>query len=77
MATNYLTKKQFSQAKARLTRALNVARKTKTAEAWQRVIDVVDSTYAEWDRGNYAWPDDWHRWNIARGDAEVALRWAT
>lgn len=67
MATNYLTQKQFSQAKARLTRAINSGDNA-------RVIAVVDEQYAEWDAGNFAYPDDWHRWERARSDAEFRIR---
>ncbi len=61
--TNYLTNKQFRDAKARLTRAINSGDNA-------RVIAVVDETFAEWDAGNFAWPDDWSRWERARRDAE-------
>lgn len=73
MTTNYLTRKQFSQAKSRLTRATNVAEKSNTVAAWRKVIAVVDETYAEWDAGHYAWPDDWHRWERARDDARLVI----
>ncbi len=68
--TNYLTQKQFRDAKSRLTRAINSGDNA-------RVIAEVDKTYAEWDDGHYAWPDDWHRWERARSDAEYAIRRAS
>lgn len=63
---SYLTRAQFANAKRRLTVA-----KKKSPEA---VIAEVDRTFAEWDAGNYAWPDDWARWQRAKDDAEFALR---
>ncbi|MET0996030.1 MAG: hypothetical protein ABWY20_18975 [Mycobacterium sp.] len=67
METNYLTKAQYSAAKARLTRAMNSGNR-------HRVIAVVDAQYEEWNGGDYAYPDDWHRWERARTDAEYLLR---
>lgn len=66
--TNYLNKQQFSSAKARLTRAKNSGDP-------QRIIDVVDAQFREWDDGDYAYPDCWHNWQRARMDAEMALRY--
>lgn len=63
--TNYLTNAQFRAAKSRLTRALNSGDR-------QKVIDTVAAEYAAWDDGDYAYPDDWHRWERAMEDA----RWA-
>lgn len=68
--TKYLTNKQHRAAKSRLTRAVNSGDPSK-------VIAEVDRTYAEWDRGNYVYPDDWHRWERARDDAYYALRFAS
>lgn len=67
ITTKYLTKSQFSSAKSRLTRAINSGDR-------QRVIDTVDRQFAEWDAGGYAYPDDWHRWQRARDDAEYLIR---
>jgi hypothetical protein len=64
--TNYLTKAQYRQARTRLTRAMNKGNLPK-------VIAVVDETFAEWDAGDFAYPDDWHRWERARCDAERML----
>lgn len=68
--TNYLTRKQFSQAKARLTRAINSGDP-------EKVIAEVDRTFAAWEDGDFAFPDDWHRWNTARQDAVMAQRRAS
>jgi hypothetical protein len=64
--TNYLSKGQFRAAKARLTRAINSGNP-------HTVKEVVAETFAEWDRGNYAYPDDWHRWERASQDADFAI----
>jgi hypothetical protein len=64
--TNYLTQGQYRAAKTRLTRAVNSGDP-------QRIIDTVDAHFCEWDDGDYAWPDDWARWERARLDAEMAL----
>jgi hypothetical protein len=60
----YLTQKQYSAAKGRLTRA-----KKKGPEA---VIAEVERTFLDWE--GYAWPDDWRRWESAKEDAEFELR---
>lgn len=41
-----------------------------------RVVAECERTVREW--GACAWPDDWHRWNIAYGDAtaELAGHWS-
>jgi hypothetical protein len=65
--TNYITAKQFRAAKSRLTRAINSGDPAK-------VVAEVTATFAEWNDGDYAYPDDWHRWERARLDAEMALR---
>lgn len=56
----------FSAQKAALTRAI------KSGDP-QKVIATSRKTVQEWD-DNGAWPDAWHRWNIALGDAFVAAR---
>lgn len=69
----YITKAEFTQAKSRLTRALNKAKRENTAKAWRAVIDEVNDTLGRrW--ADKVWPDDWHRWNIAREDAVYAER---
>jgi hypothetical protein len=64
--TTYLTKGEFRAAKARLTRAINSGNP-------HLVREVVADTFAEWDRNNVAYPDDWHRWERADRDAEMAI----
>ncbi len=67
--TRYLTKQQYRQARYRLTRAMNSGNLA-------RVIAVVEETFAEWDAGDFAYPDDWHRWERARYDADHSMRLA-
>lgn len=47
--------------KARLTRAMK-------AKDPQAVLAACRAAVAEWNAIG-AWPDNWHRWNIALGDA--------
>jgi hypothetical protein len=70
MTTQYLTKQQFATAKSRLTRAQNTGNP-------QKVIEAVEQQFNEWDAGDYAYPDDWHRWERAKMDAEMALAYGT
>ena len=65
--TNYITTKSYRAAKARLTRAVNSGDPHK-------VVAEVTRTFAEWDAGDFAYPDDWHRWQRALDDAEYAIR---
>jgi len=67
MAQRYLTQAQVSNARRRLTRAVN-------AGDHRKIIDVVNATFDEWDRGGYAYPDDWARWERARDDAILRVR---
>ncbi len=67
--TKYLTKAQYRAAKSRLTRAVNSGDP-------QRVIDTVTAQFREWNSDNYAYPDDWARWDMLRYDAERALQLA-
>lgn len=67
--TNYITTKQFRAAKSRLTRAINSGDPHK-------VVAEVTATFQEWDDGDYAYPDDWARWERALRDAETAIRFA-
>ena len=73
-STNDLTKGQFSAAKRRLTLAKKRAVKQNDPRI---VIDVVNEIFQSWDDGDFAYPDDWHRFNIARSDAEMALAYGT
>jgi len=63
---NYLTKQQYASAKGRLTRAKKLG--------GQAVIDEVNRTFAEWDDGHYAWPDNWSLWQRAQDDAVTQMR---
>lgn len=65
--TRYLTAKQYRSAKSRLTRAVNSGDP-------QKVLAEVAATFVSWDNGDYAYPDDWHRWQIAADDASNAIR---
>lgn len=67
--TNYLTTQQFRSAKTRLTKAVK-------SGDHRKVIATVNATFAEWDAGDYAYPDNWHDWDRAKMDAEMALRYA-
>lgn len=64
--TQYMSKAQFRADKTRLTRAVN-------AGDPKKVIAVVEETFARWDAGNFAYPDDWARWERAMRDAETDL----
>lgn len=68
--SNYLTTGQYRAAKTRLTKAL------RSGNA-RRILAVVEETFAEWDAGDFVYPDNWHRWEMARLDAEMALRLAS
>ena len=65
--TTYLTQQQYRAYKTRLTRAIRSGDP-------QKVINTVTDTFEAWDMEHYAYPDDWHRWERARDDAEHALR---
>jgi hypothetical protein len=66
--TKYLTQAQFRAAKSRLTRAVNSGDP-------QKVIDTVADQFRDWNDGDYAWPDDWARWQRAHDDAAMKLRY--
>jgi len=51
--------------KARLTRAINSGDPAK-------VLDACKLAVAEWNEIG-AWPDNWHRWNMALYDAGYPL----
>ena len=65
--TKYLSKQQYRWYKNCLNRAIRSGDPRK-------VFDTVEETFAEWDNADFAYPDDWHRWEIARRDAEHAVR---
>ena len=62
--TQYLDQKTYRNQKAALTRAQNSGDPVK-------VLNVIQKALREWE--GVAWPDDWHRWNIALGDAVSEL----
>jgi hypothetical protein len=61
----YISNAEYRKQKAALTRAINSGEPRRVIIACERVVEA-------W-RGK-AWPDDWHRWNIALGDACFALQ---
>lgn len=62
MSINYaLMNRLYPKQKAALTRAINAKDPVKVLEACWKAVN-------EWDQVG-AWPDGWHRWNIALGDA--------
>lgn len=54
-------KREHPKMKAMLTRAIKSGDPQKVVDACKRAVEA----WATWG----AWPDDWHRWNIALGDA--------
>lgn len=66
MSDRYLTKAEYAQAKRRLTVA--------TKQGPQAVIDCVNHQFTQWDTAGKAYPDDWHRWERARDDAQYQLQ---
>lgn len=63
--TVYISNADFRRQKGALTRAINSKDPHKVIAACVKVTD-------EW--AGKAWPDDWHRWNIALSDACLTLR---
>lgn len=65
MSTDYAAaNKLFRAQKAALTRAVKSGDKDKVVAAVRKAVE-------EWNGPIFdgAWPDDWHRWNIALQDA--------
>lgn len=56
----YVSKREFSTLKGRLTRAIN-------SKDPAKVIAECDHAFAVF--GDRAWPDDWARWQRAKDDA--------
>lgn len=56
----------YRKHKAALTRATNSGDPNK-------IIAACDAAFADFDTYEHGWPDDWHRWNIAKQDAELKL----
>lgn len=64
---NYMTQAQYSRLKSQLTRAIN----TKNPH---KVLDAVRLFKRTCDEQGLAYPDAWHRWQVAADDAVMALR---
>lgn len=56
----------FVKHKGALTRA--------TKKGPEAVLDAVAAFYADFEGAGYPLPDDWSRWERAKGDAEMELR---
>ncbi len=59
--------KSVRKHKAALTRAKNSGDP-------QKVIAAVNAAFTEWGQPGMAYPDQWHTWDVAKYDAEMALR---
>lgn len=64
--TKYLTEEQHRWHTNLLDSAIRSGKPDK-------VIATVHATFAAWDADDFAYPDDWHRWERARRDAERDL----
>jgi len=60
-----LTQAEFSALKTKLTRAIN-------SKDPQRICRTADAALAIFEEKGY--PDAWHRWQVAKQDAEWAIR---
>lgn len=69
--TDYMTKREWTTWKTRLTKAQNRAKRENTEEAWDAVMDVSDAFFARED--DVALPDDWTRFSRAFEDARFAV----
>lgn len=58
----YLPQAMYSRQKAALTRAV------KSGDA-AKIEATVRKAVAEWNDGDYAWPDSWHDWQRALDDS--------
>lgn len=65
MSDYTLTKREYRNLKSRLTRVQN-------AGDPEKIIKEVDHAMAIFEQKGS--PDDWHRWQGARDDAELQLR---
>lgn len=63
---NYLDQATYRKQKAALTRALNSGDPLV-------VLRTTRAAFALWNDHGHAFPDDWHRWNIAEADALAQL----
>lgn len=59
-----MTQRQYSALKSKLTRA------ERSGDPF-KVLDATRDAFALFEEVGY--PDAWHRWNIARMDAEMAI----
>ncbi len=55
------SKREHPKLKAALTRAVDSGDPKKVEAACRKAV----AAWSAWG----AWPDDWHRWNVALGDA--------
>lgn len=73
----YLSNDEYRRAKTRLTRATNKAKRanstTDKIKFTRAIVAEVNATFDDWDNRDAVYPDDWHRWNIARDDARRQL----
>lgn len=60
-----LTQAEFASLKTKLTRAINSGDQ-------QRICRTVDAALTIFEEKGY--PDAWHRWQIAKQDAEWAIQ---
>ena len=85
--TQYITNAEYRAAKSALTRVVNkLGQAQSAAHSWHAtpeqkealvkaanaVIDEVNKRFSLWNKGDYAYPDDWARWERARDDAYYA-----
>lgn len=66
MSTVYVDRATHKKLGAQLTRAMNLKDPVK-------VLTAVEAALDAWE--GKAWPDNWHRWNAALGDAWHDYRW--
>lgn len=59
-----MSKRLHTSLKGQLTRAQN------TGDPW-KVLDACNAAFQHFEDSGY--PDTWHRWNIAKRDAETAI----
>ena len=73
----YLSQKDYSNAKRRLTKAENALQRAEGVEgkikAAERLYHEAVDTMRLWSAEGYCYPDDWHRWQRAANDAEMTI----
>lgn len=63
-----VNQQRYRNFKSALTRALN-------SKDNGKILAACDAFFAYYERSDTEpFPDDWHRWNIARDDARWAMR---